>query len=297
LTRFVLITDTHLDPAGEEPEGYHQQPRYVRQLPVLLAALDAWILDRSGTPLAIDFIVHLGDAVDRATSTAVCAAAETYRLSVPVYLCLGNHDMAIGADPTKPASALWIDQAPELFYGKQPTSTIRAADCVIHIVPTQWCDTPFYWAEEQRPHFLPEQRAHLEDELARRPDLPHVLCTHGEVFGVPTAQTGFEKPLHPPLQAYTRALTGLARGHPHLRAIFSGHNHINTCQLRAGTHFVTSSALTETPFEFKVVAATQSHLSMATVPLLPKVGLCADYDWDRTWVQGRHRDRAFTIAL
>ena len=378
MTRIVLITDTHLDPTGAEPEGYHQQPRYAARLPELLAAFDAWLqaqatsagagpvdliahlgdtpqaegarsavpLDGAGpvdlvvhlgdtpqaegarsavlrggvgpvdlvvhlgdTPQAegarsavspggvgpVDLVVHLGDIVDRAAPEAVQAAARAFALSVPVRLVLGNHDMATPADSDERADALWLREAPALFDGDSVTTTLDFPDCVVHLVPTQWeRGRPFYWGEVQVPHYLPEQVAALEAALAARPDVPHILCTHGEVLGVPPDQTGFDTLLHAPPDAYTETVLGWVGRYPHLRAVFSGHNHINTHHARDGAHVVTASAFVETPFEFKVVDVAPGRLSMVTIPLLPALDFRAAYDWDKIFVQGRLRDRSFT---
>jgi DNA repair exonuclease SbcCD nuclease subunit len=299
MTAFIVLTDTHLDPDGVEPVGYHQQPRATLRLPALLAHLDAYIEAPSIAdtgPSAIDFVLHLGDIVDRATPVALRAVRDAYTLRVPTYLCLGNHDMLV-VEGGVPASELWLELAPDFFPDRQLTSTLEFDDCVLHIVPTQWCATPFYWREEQTPHFLPEQIADLEAALVRRPDLPHVLCTHGEVLGVPAAQTGFSAPHHPPPAAWTEFILDLVHRYPQLRLILSGHNHINTHQVVEQAHIVTASAFVETPFEFKVVEITRERMAMTTVPLMPQIDIQADYRWDRTFVQGRRRDRGFEIPF
>ncbi len=308
MTRFVVIADTHLTPDGAEPEGYHQQPRYVTRLPELLSPLDAWIRSRAGGPEAVDFVLHLGDMLDRASPEAVEAAQGAFRLSVPTYLCLGNHDMATEPGATEPADALWAGIAPAFFPSGKLTASLDLGDGVLHVVPTQWCEVPFLWREEQRPHFLDAQIAHLEHELGRRLDVPHILCTHGDVVAPtpwaqpPRAGTDVHQaetsPSHAgPPRAYTDTVLDLARRFPQLRLVLSGHTHFNTHEVVERTHLVTASALVETPFEFKVVEVTRSRLRMTTLPLLPEVTFRAAYDWDKVWVQGRRFDRAFEIVV
>lgn len=298
MTSFVVITDTHLDAAGVEPEGYIQQPRYALLLPALLAALKDWMAERDANESehSIDFVLHLGDIVDRATPAALQAVRHAYDLNVPTYLCLGNHDVATG-DESVSAAELWLQEAPNFFPDGALTTTLERDDCLIHIAPPQWCDTPYFWRDVQRPHFLPEQRAYLETALARRPDLPHILCTHAEVLGVPQDQTGFAAPYHQPPADWTGAVFDLVRRYPQLHLILGGHNHINTHQVREQVHFVTASAFVETPFEFKLIEITPERLTMTTVPLLPRLDIQAAYNWDKTFVQGRQRDRAFDIPL
>ncbi|MGC9349175.1 MAG: metallophosphoesterase family protein [Anaerolineae bacterium] len=299
MTSFVVITDTHLDAAGGEPVGYHQQPRYALLLPALLAELEAWmegqvVVDpEEGT---VDFVLHLGDIVDRATPAALRSARDAYDLSVPTYLCLGNHDVATPDEAESPAE-LWIREAPGFFPGGELTATIEREDCVIHIAPPHWCDIPYFWREEQRPHFLPEQRSYLETALARRPDLPHILCTHADVLGAPPDQTGFATPYHSPPAEWTAAVLDLVARYPSLYLVLAGHNHINTHQVRGQAHVVTGSAFVETPFEFKLIRVTSRRMTMMTVPLLPRISVKPDYDWNKTFVQGRRCDRAFEVAF
>ncbi len=281
MTRFVYIADTHL---GITEGGYHQQPRYAKQIPTLLNALDGWIQAQGN----IAFVLHGGDMVDQATPATVLAAREAFRLSVPVYLCLGNHDL------TAPdAGALWLQEAPAFFPDQRLTYSLTLPDCIIHVVPTQWCATPFFWEEEQTPHFLAEQHTFLTTALDHYLDRRHFLCTHSEALGVPPEQTGFAETLHAPLPAFTQMILDLTQTYPHLCGVLSGHNHINTHSVRDNTHLVTVSALTETPFEFKVFTVTAAEFTMETINLLSVVNFQAAYNFDKTYVQGRRKDRAF----
>jgi hypothetical protein len=73
-----------------------------------------------------------------------------------------------------------------------------------------------------------------------------------------------------------------------------GHNHINTHGNIEGCHVVTASAFTEVPFEFKVIEVTAEGCAMMTVALWPYLDVAVDYNWDKTFVQGRACDRAFS---
>jgi DNA repair exonuclease SbcCD nuclease subunit len=292
MTRFIYLTDTHLDAVAGQ--GYHQQPRYADRLPMLLSALDAWIaVDARRTDRdPITFVLHGGDMVDRATPETLRRARETFRLRVPVYLSLGNHDL------TAPAALnLWQTEAPCFFPDGAPAYTVPLDGGMLHVMPTQWCDTPYFWDDTQRPHWLPDHQAALEARLARDPELVHVVCTHGEVLPAPPAQTGMRDPYHAPPEAYVEQVLAPARRYPQLRCVLGGHNHINTYRLIGATHVATASAFTETPFEFKVVEVTAGSLAMTTVALWPEVGFPAAYDWERTFVQGRACDRGFSVTF
>lgn len=226
--------------------------------------------------------------VDAVSQTTLVSACELFDLSVPVYLAMGNHDL------TEPHSdALWLSEAPRFFPGGQPAYALSGPGWMLHVLPTQWCDIPYTWTDEQRPHFLPEHLADLEATLARHPDQTHLICTHGEVLPVPAAQTGRPEPDHPPLQSYHDTVADLVHRYPQVRVILGGHNHINTRGLIGTAHAVTAGAFTETPFEFKVIDVQQDRIAMATVSLSSEISFRADYDWDKTFVQGRRCDRSF----
>ena len=285
MARFVFLSDTHI---GTDPLGYQQQPGYPRKTPELLAALDEWITEQGD----IDFIIHGGDLVNSAAREHIVAARAMLDLSVPVYLCLGNHDM-MGPK----AVELWLTHAPDLLYGGSPDGVLTDPTVRVHILPTHWCRTPYYWQDEEDPHFGPAQLTRIRRELAKSPEIPHILVTHSQVLSVPAAQTGLDEPLGGPKGSFTQVVTDLASEHPQLRCILSGHTHINMHVRRSGTHFVTVSAFPESPFEFKVVQTDAAALTMATFSLADRVGFASRYDFDKTYVQGRPIDRGFTEPL
>ncbi len=198
MTRFIYITDTHI---GANGEGYHQQPQYAGNLPRMLECLDQWIQSHPG----IDFVLHGGDMVDLATEENIRAARVLFSLSVPVYLCLGNHDMTDAR-----ALDIWLREAPDFFPGGGVNYTLDFAGAQIHVLPNHWDDTPNYWdGAHLRPHFREEQVSYLRDKAAVVDC--QILCTHSEVAAVPSAQTGFEKPYHTPLPAFVDAVRTMGR--------------------------------------------------------------------------------------
>jgi hypothetical protein len=283
MTRFIYLTDTHL--GASNVEGYRQQPRYADRLPVLLNHLDAWI-HAQDEPVA--FVLHGGDMVEAASPALIQAAAETFNLSVPVVLSLGNHDLT-----TPDALDLWLRLAPAFFPGGDPAFELSGEGWKLHGFPSQWCDVPYFWDEVQEPHLLPEHLARLERALVAEPDVMHLLCTHAEIAAVPPEQTGFDAPYHVPASGLRDTIMDLIARYPQIKGVFGGHSHINTHGIVAHAHAVTASAFTETPFEFKLVEVTRDRLMMQTVALLPTTGFGIDYRWDKTFVQGRPCDRGF----
>ncbi|MCK4624486.1 MAG: hypothetical protein KAV00_04190, partial [Phycisphaerae bacterium] len=188
--------------------------------------------------------------------------------------------------------------APEFFPNGAPNFSIQSDNCFIHVTPNQWCRTPYYWKrEEEELQFLSDQINGLEASLAKHPDAIHIFSTHGSALGVPSEQTGFEDSYDSPEESFSRVVFDLVRRHPQIRCVLSGHNHINTHVEQDGVHFVTASGLVETPFEFKVIEAGPEMLKMSTVNLVRQVDVEAEYDYNKTYVQGREKDRTFQERL
>ena len=280
MTRFIYLSDTHW---GVDAPGYTMQASQPTMLPQLLDALGEWI----GEHGPVDFVLHGGDMVDSTSAENIERAAEHFQLPVPVYLCLGNHDLT-RAD----AVDMWLDLAPQFFIDS-PNFTLETPDVLLHVVPNQWGSAPYFWNGVQLPHFLPEQEVFLSTALKRRPDKVHVLSTHSPFCGVPIDQTGFDGPFHQPPLDFVERGRGLLHAHSHLHALLGAHSHINTCIAQGNGHFVTTSSFVEVPYDFKCVEIADGRLSMTTHSLDRSVDFCASYDYEKTFVQGRACDRAF----
>ncbi len=75
--------------------------------------------------------------------------------------------------------------------------------------------------------------------------------------------------------------------------VLGAHNHFNMNIDSDGINYVTVSAFTETPFEFKLFETGGRALSMKTVSLASELNFKADYSFNTTFVQGRPCDRSF----
>lgn len=281
MSKFLYLADSH---CGANPQLYQKQRAYTERLPEIVCALKECVAVEN-----IDFVLHGGDLIDATSDHAIQAATKLFRFEVPMLLCLGNHDLT-----TPDALQKWLLLAPQLFPNGRPEYSVTTDDCVIHVIPNHWCDAPYYWKEEQRPHFRPQQMAFLESALADDTGRPHILLTHAPTFGLPPQQTGLSAPLHASAPEYAPLMMELVSRYPHLRCVLGAHSHLNMCVRCDDTYFITTSALVETPFECKIFEVAPGRIAMRTVTLgswMPS-GLGA-YDFDKTFVQGRAVDRAF----
>ena len=260
-TRFVFLADTHL---GTLSPGYQQRPAYPDRLPVLLEALCSWMASHG----PVDFVLHGGDLVDAPTIANLRAAGERLRLTVPAYLCLGNHDLH-----SEGALAAWLDACPALFPGGQPSFDLEWPHGVLHVIPNHWDDLPFFWGDTLDAHLLPDQVKALGEALDRRPDVPHVLATHSPVFGVPPEQTGLPEPIHAPSMRFTEQILDLVRRHPCLQLVVGGHNHLNMDIEANGCRFATTSSFVEEPFQFKLVELGGDGIRVSSHSVEPLLSL------------------------
>lgn len=284
MTRFVYLSDTHWDSGAG---GYTMQPKYDEALPQLLSALQAWMSAHG----PIDFLLHGGDLIHETSADAIQQAASHLELDLPVYLGLGNHDLT-----TADALSSWLALAPQLFPTGSPDYTIAADDCLIHVIPNQWGAEPFLWHGALEPHFLPDQLERLEQRLLAGAGRPQLIVTHNPVLDLDPAQTGLDQPFHQPPASFTDVVTAVAQKHGVI-CVLGAHSHANMHRQHHGVRYVTVSAFVETPFEFKVFEIDSSSLTMQTHNLWQQSGLRADYDWNRTFAQGRACDRVLEHRL
>jgi len=280
MTKFIYIADTHM---GANPMGYQQQKGYPEKLPEIISALSGLI---AADP-EISFVLHGGDMLDSTSDEGILQAAKAFSMPVPVYLCLGNHDL------TEPdAIDSWLTLAPQFFAKGLPNYTIRTDDLCIHVVPNQWGPIPYYWKDSQDVRFSDEQLTRLSAELDECDDQTNLLVTHSPVYGLPPEQTGFDRPFHSPGRDFPEQISGILASRASVRCVLGAHNHMNMRINVDGTEYITASSLVETPFEFKLFEVQDGQVRMSTLNLEKHLGFSADYDPNRSYVQGRPIDRS-----
>ncbi|MFD0870916.1 Calcineurin-like phosphoesterase [Chlamydia abortus] len=287
MTCFLYLTDTHF---GANPIGFHQQPAYPERLADLIDALRGEVIRHSA-----DFVIHGGDLIDCCSVDLIRQAYDLLKLPVPVYLCLGNHDL-----DRPDAVELWLSHAPDLFIGGSPHYEVVCTSCVVHVMPNHWeSGYEYYWKGAQMPCFTESQLHRLEQAIEAHPGKAHVLVTHSPVFGMSREQSGLDRVIHDAPETFRQSIVNLVRKHPGLKVVLSGHNHLNTLHLTEEAAFASASSLIETPFEYKLVEVSDTQVRMTThrLDLSGLTGFSPDYNEARTYVQGREQDREFIVAI
>lgn len=283
MVRFIYLTDTHI---GANPIGYHQQPAYPKYTKQLLQLLQLKIKAKS-----IDFIIHGGDLVDYCEPEIIKSAEKLFnQLSVPTYLCLGNHDVD-RAD----ALNIWLKNAPNLFVNRSPNYEIITSTSIIHVVPNHWNpESEFYWEElgVQEPRFTNSQIEQLSNNIEKHPNKTHIIVTHSPIYGMSAKQSGLPEILHKVPESFQNKMDNLINHHPNVKLVLSGHSHFNTIKQTKQAAFVNGSSFVETPFEYKIVEVTDTYLKIDTHAIdFKKLEFNFEYNQERAYVQGREHDR------
>jgi DNA repair exonuclease SbcCD nuclease subunit len=285
MAKFIYITDTHL---GGSSATYKQQIPYREKLEDLLILLDEKI-KKIGD---IDFVVNGGDVIDRHEDALIEKVKQIFKLSKPVYLCLGNHDLtAFGG------AEYWLNAVPEFFKDNSLHFELVTEDCVFHVLPNHWCEDEYFWEREQSPYFSDRQLERLAEKLESNKCLPHIICTHANIIGVAQEQTGFSEEYHIPNEAFNRTLADLIKSYPQITCVVCAHNHINSINWIDNVPVVSASSFTESPFDFKLFEISNGVLSIKTLNLFDNLPSKVDYNFNKTFVQGRDKDRNITFQL
>ena len=154
--------------------------------------------------------------VDEATKENISIAHELFKLSVPVYLCLGNHDLN-----KDNAVNLWLSRAPDFFSNGTPNYSIKKDNICIHVIPNQWDNTDYHWSSVQEPHFLDEQLVEIKKNPPIGEVQTHFLCTHSPIFSVPPNQTGYSHEYHSAGEFFESEVLNLIDYNPLIRCVLS----------------------------------------------------------------------------
>jgi 3',5'-cyclic AMP phosphodiesterase CpdA len=284
-TVFLFLTDSHI---GGTRQGFQQQPRHTELREAIFDGVG-----RAAREQGAELVIHGGDLTDHGTPQEI---AEAHRLlekvGVPAAFCMGNHDLM-----TPEAMDSWKGDTPAAHRMADTLIPLNGADVIllnnVWRFGEQW---GWYWdAMQPVEGLLENQLQWLEKILAQSPNRQAVVAIHSPLDALPPELTGAPGPVHLVQAGYADALNQVLDRHQRVKLVLSGHNHVTSAARHGGRVHTSTSAITEPPFEFRLIRATPRSLRMETLAAIPMDG-GIEYLKEKSWVNGRPSDRTVSLT-
>lgn len=264
--RFVHLTDPHL---ASSRDGEWNNLFLCSMMPEVMR-----VLRHDLAQLQPEFILATGDIVSTQTREAMFEARdEMDSLGVPYWPMGGNHDFVLQE------SREWFLTAFQHRLPQRSTYYSFTHRNLHFCVLDAW----WLWADgslcEVSPKTIaasmdtglagarwavpPEQFAWLEQDLSAHADVPTIVAVHYPATPLP------KRLIRPGLRdggslENGELLLQLLTQHPHVFAIFSGHQHMHVIERTAGITQVVTGALPEFPTEYREVRVFADHVEIVT---------------------------------
>lgn len=291
LWRFVQVTDPHL---GSQTDGEWNNRVICTMMPDVMSCLR-----RDLAELQPDFILATGDLASQQTCDAMFAARDLMdSLGFPYYPMGGNHDFVL------PESRQWFVEAFQAHLPVLDTFySFTHRDLHFTVLDPWW-----KWSDGSlMPHVngssqyvgweVPaDQVAWLDADLQAHRDLPTLIAVHYPMVPIPER-------MHRPNFMNNGCLTNgpqlieLLQSHPQVRAVFSGHSHMNYVVQEGGLAHVITAALPEYPVEYRDLHVYEDRLELHTLGLSNTSFAARSLISGREWTSGEDCDRTCTIPL
>jgi 3',5'-cyclic AMP phosphodiesterase CpdA len=297
--RFVQISDFHL---ASPMDGRWNNGVMGTMMPDVMRCLR-----RDLRELAPEFLLATGDLADSTTRDKVFAGRDFMDwLGCAYYPMGGNHDFATES------SRGWFREA---YHARLPggrtyySFTRHGVHFVVLDAWWMWRDgslrpglegrtrTITSPGEERGRWALPmEQLAWLDAELGVHEAQPAIVACHYPAIAIP------DRLRRPGMADAGRLENGddlisIIRRHANVRAVFSGHLHMNIIEVVEGVTHVVTSALAEYPTEYREVAVHDDRLEVTTRALSDPSFAARSLIEGHEWTAGEAQDRTATIAL
>ena len=225
---FVQLTDTHIQ-KNHFPIWMNR--KICGDMPVVLDEFGRYI-----KRLAPDFVMLTGDIVDSDTPQSIRFAKEAVDpIPRPLFPVLGNHDTY--RKNHENWLKIWNQEFPgdQVFYSYNCRGYhFVMLDCLYNnSAPLR--EPQFRW---------------LDADLAQHSDYPTFIALH-----TPVGETGENPEL-------TQGLLPRIRGNPQVKAIISGHTHINTIRTEADCAHPVCAAAVEYPLMFREFVIFENHMEI-----------------------------------
>lgn len=297
--RFAHVSDPHL---ASQRDGVWNNRFLCTMMPDVMACLA-----RDLAVMKPDFVLVTGDIASTQTREAMFEARDMMEsLKLPYYPMGGNHDFVVQE------SRAWFLEA---FAHRLPSPRTYYAfthkNLRFYVLDAWWlwsdgtlCEVSEASVAKDLDSTLkgarwaipPHQLTWLEQDLEANPGLPVVIGVHFPAVPVPMR-------LHRPgfnnggcLDNGPLLLEVLQR-HPQVRAIFSGHVHLNFVARENGIAHIVTGALPEYPTEYRDVQVFDDRMEVRTVGLSDPAFAEQSLIPGKGWTAGDAEDRHAVIPL
>ncbi|MBN2311074.1 MAG: metallophosphoesterase [Candidatus Hydrogenedentes bacterium] len=254
-------------------------------------------LRRDLEALEPDFLLVTGDLAHESTRDAMFAARDLMdSLDLPYYPTGGEYDFA------SPEAREWFL---EVFSSRLPGAetyySFTHKNLHVCVLDPWWrwpdgalCPFRCTTGEECGWVVPPHQFDWLKADLDAHRASPTVLAMHHPVTPTPERlqRNGCRQPGH--VENGDLLLETLA-AFPQVKAVFSGHVHMNYIVQHEGLIHVASSAMAEYPVEYREVVVADDHLEIRTLGLSEALFATQSLIEGNEWVAGEEQDRAIRI--
>jgi predicted phosphodiesterase len=313
--RFIVMSDTHFYVSDKVKHSIF----WNRSLEGKGVEIARCIVDTIKI-ISPDFVIHCGDFIDRGHKECFEFAKQTMdNLSVPWYLVPGNHD-ALDLIIRNEISLLY-----DLPYGQNYYSRDIGSFHFIFLDTCYWLtadngilsyrDEQLYKAGMIKGFIMPAEEINwLKEELEANRHKSVILVSHlplkyKPTYPIATLPDGTEieegSECSPKLFLESLKMNllnedeviSLIEDYKNVKAVFSGHWHINDVYRHKGIVYCQTCSLREYPFEFRVVDIEEDCLKVTTQPLLSSEFAEKSFVKERKnyWVKGILSDRCFSI--
>jgi 3',5'-cyclic AMP phosphodiesterase CpdA len=297
--RFLQISDPHL---GSYTDGRWNNNFICTMMPDVMRCLR-----RDLREIKPDFILATGDLASRPTRDAVFAARDFIDwLGYPYYPMGGNHDFVVEQ------SRDWFREA---FHAHLPGGRTHYSFSHkgLHFAVL---DPMWLWADGSlmpypapkisgsaqgrvnRGHWVVpvEQLAWLDADLGVHEAQPAIVACHYPAIAIPERMTrpGMSNAGH--LENGNEVIALLKR-HENVRAVISGHLHMNIVEQVNGVIHMVTASLPEYPVEYREIAVHDDRMEITTRGLSDPSFAARSLVDNNTWTAGEARDRSVTIPL
>lgn len=252
--------------------------------------------------------MHCGDLTHDGDLSSLEFAADTFRrLNAPFFTVLGNHDVAVSGARDFLAKKLGRKSRDFFYYEYIKDVRFIFLDSNFAHLKDDTQSEVMEWRKSATylgVGFSTEQLRYIDNELSRDKDSTTFVVVHHPIASKPEYPRitprflgASERRLAPVDRSLFPRLgdnvVAILEGYSNVKAVFSGHWHINDIVLRGNVHYIQTASLVEYPLEYRIVEVSDDYMDIST-HTLPGQHL-RDHslvpEWHNTWVAGEPFDR------